>query len=104
MFKYSILNLDQAGVLECSKTKKPLIAQRLLIKGRQRLTLPGFILVPSALTGLTSLFGMGRGDPRRYSHLKILGVFHLKIVVKVSRLGVGALTVHPADEPNIVDT
>ncbi len=39
---------------------------------RQRLTLPGVILVPSALAGLTALFGMGRGDPRRYSHLKIL--------------------------------
>ena len=41
------------------------------IKDRQRLTLPGVILVPSALAGLTALFGMGRGDPRRYSHLKI---------------------------------
>ncbi len=27
--------------------------------------------VPSALTGLTSLFGMGRGEPRCYSHLKL---------------------------------
>ena len=44
------------------------------IKDRQRLTLPGVIQVPSALAGLTALFGMGRGDPRRYSHLKILGV------------------------------
>ncbi len=41
-------------------------------KNRQRLTLPGFTLVPSALVGLTALFGMGRGDPHRYSHLKIL--------------------------------
>lgn len=41
------------------------------MKNRQRLTLPGVIPVPSALTGLTALFGMGRGDPRRYSHLKI---------------------------------
>jgi hypothetical protein len=46
-----------------------------LIKGRQRLTLPGVIQVPSALTGLTSLFGMGRGDPRRYSHLKLVVMF-----------------------------
>ena len=30
--------------------------------------------VPSALTGLTSLFGMGRGEPRCYSHLKSLSV------------------------------
>jgi hypothetical protein len=40
-------------------------------KNRQRLTLPGFTLVPSARVDLTSLFGMGRGDPHRYSHLKI---------------------------------
>ena len=30
--------------------------------------------VPSAQTGLTSLFGMGRGGPRRYSHLKVLNI------------------------------
>ena len=41
-------------------------------KKRQRLTLPGFIPVPSALVGLTALFGMGRGDPHRHSHLKVL--------------------------------
>ena len=28
--------------------------------------------VPSALVGLTALFGMGRGDHHRYCHLKIL--------------------------------
>ena len=28
--------------------------------------------VPSALTGLTSLFGMERGEPRCHSHLKLL--------------------------------
>ncbi len=27
------------------------------------------IAVPSAQTGLTSLFGMVRGEPRRYNHL-----------------------------------
>ncbi len=30
--------------------------------------------VPSAQAGLTSLFGMGRGGPRRYSHQKILNI------------------------------
>lgn len=30
-----------------------------------------FYPVPSALTGLTSLFGMGRGDHRRISHPKL---------------------------------
>ena len=29
------------------------------------------LAVPSALIGLTSLFGMGRGEPYRYNHLKI---------------------------------
>ena len=28
------------------------------------------VAVPSALIGLTSLFGMGRGEPYRYNHLK----------------------------------
>ena len=51
-----------------------------LIKNRQRLTLPGVILVPSALAGLTALFGMGRGDPRRYSHLKVLS---LHVILRV---------------------
>ena len=56
------------------KTKKPCLLNKafLVIKDRQRLTLPGVILVPSALVGLTALFGMGRGDPHRYSHLKIM--------------------------------
>ena len=30
------------------------------------------IAVPSAQAGLTSLFGMGRGEPRRNNHLKSL--------------------------------
>lgn len=28
--------------------------------------------VPSALSGLTSLFEMGRGEPRRNNHLKVV--------------------------------
>jgi hypothetical protein len=41
-------------------------------KNRQRHTLPGITLVPSALLGLTSLFEMGRGEPQCNSHRKIL--------------------------------
>jgi hypothetical protein len=55
-----------------SKNKKASYFYEALVKEWQRLTLPGFILVPSALAGLTALFGMGRGDPRRYSHHKVL--------------------------------
>jgi hypothetical protein len=38
----------------------------------RRPTFPHFTAVSSALTGLTSLFGMGRGGHCRNSHLNIL--------------------------------
>ena len=41
-------------------------------KRRRLPTLPHCIAVPSAMTGLTSLFGMGRGEHRRYHHQKSL--------------------------------
>jgi hypothetical protein len=37
---------------------------------RQRHTIPQVNAVPSALMGLTSLFGMGRGGHHRYNHHK----------------------------------
>ncbi len=46
--------------------------RQLKIKIWQRPTLPHFTAVPSALVGLTSLFGMGRGGPHRNNHQKIL--------------------------------
>ena len=36
-----------------------------------RPTLPRVTAVPSALVGLTSLFGMGRGGHHRYRHLNV---------------------------------
>ena len=33
--------------------------------------------VPSAQAGLTTLFGKGRGGPRRYSHQKVLNILVL---------------------------
>ena len=39
-----------------------------------RPTLPRVTAVPSALVGLTSLFGMGRGGHHRYRHLNIFKV------------------------------
>ena len=41
-------------------------------KERRWHTLPP-LAVPSALIGLTSLFGMGRGEPYCYNHLKLFG-------------------------------
>ncbi len=42
-----------------------------LIKKRGGDLLSRFYSVPSALSGLTALFGMGRGVPRCHNHLKI---------------------------------
>lgn len=42
-------------------------------KERRRSTLPQNA-VPSTLAGLTSLFEMGRGEPRRNNHLKVLSL------------------------------
>jgi hypothetical protein len=47
-------------------------------KDRRRHTLPAVTPVPSALMGLTSLFGMGRGDPHRNSHRKIINKINIK--------------------------
>src|SRR5690606_40738708 len=44
--------------------------QGLPCKKRHRPTLPPVTAIPSALAGLTALFGMGRGRHRRYRHLK----------------------------------
>ena len=53
------------------KTKKILNKCMLrILQKRRRPTLPRDA-VPSAQTGLTSLFGMVRGEPRRYNHLKL---------------------------------
>jgi hypothetical protein len=64
------------------KQKSPDISIKAsFVKERQRLTLPGVIPVPSALVGLTALFGMGRGDPHRHSHLKVFSKIQLIIAV-----------------------
>gem|GEM_PF-5842491 len=56
-----------------SKRKKPLTvsSKGFRVKKRHRPTLPPVTAIPSALAGLTALFGMGRGRHRRYRHLKI---------------------------------
>ena len=42
--------------------------------------------VPSAQAGLTTLFGMGRGEPRRNNHLKIVvgGCWFLVVGVSIN--------------------
>ena len=45
---------------------------RILKKGDDILS--HLLAVPSAQSDLTSLFGMGRGEPRRNNHLKLFAV------------------------------
>ena len=37
--------------------------------------------VPSAQVGLTSLFGMGRGDPHRYRRHKGITIYDLRLTI-----------------------
>ena len=52
-----------------SKTKSPSFSRRAFQKKGDDI-LSHIIAVPSAQAGLTTLFGMGRGEPRRNNHLK----------------------------------
>ena len=58
------------------KQEKPAVSYRLSFKIWHRPTLPRVTAVPSALVGLTSLFGMGRGRHHRYRHLNIFNFFY----------------------------
>ena len=59
--------------------------QEVVKKNRQLPTLPPIKAVPSALVGLTSLFGMGRGEHHRHSHLISLEVFLYRLVGNIYR-------------------
>ena len=54
-----------------TKQESPVLLKRGFCKKGHRPTLPRITAVPSALAGLTSLFGMGRGGHRRYRHLNV---------------------------------
>ena len=60
-----------AALPQCDKKKDPDQMNDRDPRRRRRPTLPPGVAVPSAQTGLTSLFGMVRGGPRRHGHLKI---------------------------------
>ena len=53
------------------KQKTPFLSKRGFIKKGSDI-LSHITAVPSAQAGLTTLFGMGRGEPRRNNHLKSL--------------------------------
>ena len=65
-----IRNKPCSFYISAENKKKPTIASGL--KGWRRPTLPGFTLVPSALSGLTSEFGKGSGVLARCGHLRLV--------------------------------
>jgi hypothetical protein len=54
--------------------KTPSFLTRFLLMIWRLLTLPPVRAVPSALPGLTTLFGMGRGEHRHYYHHEVFQI------------------------------
>ena len=67
-FRYA--NFSSPITQNKTKQKTPSYDEAFKKKGDDILS--HIIAVPSAQAGLTSLFGMGRGEPRRNNHLKSL--------------------------------
>ena len=72
------------GIKNGIKTKNPYLVDKGFQKKGDDI-LSHKIAVPSAQSGLTSLFGMGRGEPRRNNHLKFL-VFQVLYLKTATRL------------------
>ena len=63
-----IEKIKSGGVKGLIQKQKSHSIEWLFVIGWRRPTFPQIDAVSSALRGLTSLFGMGRGGPPRYSH------------------------------------
>jgi len=75
------------GSDEHQAQKKPHISARLLVMVLWRLpTLPGLIQVSSAVLGLTSLFGMGRGEHQANSHQQGLCECIINVILEVEEI------------------
>ncbi len=68
------------SLLKKQITKKPEVKKYFGLKKNGDDILSRFYPVPSALLSLTSLFGMGRGEPQRNNHHKSL-LFYLSYFV-----------------------
>ena len=70
----------EGGTSRSHITKEALpLSRRASRMGGRRPTFPRVVAVSSALPGLTSLFGMGRGAPRRHSrHVSLSGLWRMK--------------------------
>ena len=73
--------LNECSAYPILYNKKPLPYLVRVLKKQGGDILSHKIVVPSALTGLTALFGMGRGEARRYNHLKSLHLHNLSIQI-----------------------
>jgi hypothetical protein len=63
-----IISINQKHVVN----KKPRFVRNGVFKKKGDDILSHITAVPSAQAGLTTLFGMGRGEPRRNNHLKVV--------------------------------
>ena len=61
------------------KTKNPSSIDEGFITKKGSDILSHITAVPSAQAGLTTLFGMGRGEPRRNNHLKVVSCSFLVV-------------------------
>ena len=67
-----LIRTESEGRTPSVQNKKPRFVRNRVFKKKGGDILSHITAVPSAQSGLTSLFGMGRGEPRRNNHLKFL--------------------------------
>ena len=61
--------LTTTALVDLGLVQKKSLIKYLMRDSKKAATYSSTSVVPSALTGLTSLFGKVRGEPRRYNHL-----------------------------------
>ena len=67
-----LIRTESEGRTPSIQNKKPRFVRNRVFKKKGDDILSHITAVPSAQAGLTTLFGMGRGEPRRNNHLKII--------------------------------
>ena len=67
-----LIRTESEGRTPSVQNKKPRFVRNRVFKKKGDDILSHITAVPSAQAGLTTLFGMGRGEPRRNNHLKII--------------------------------
>ena len=67
-----LIRTESEGRTPSVQNKKPRFVRNRVFKKKGGDILSHITAVPSARAGLTTLFGMGRGEPRRNNHLKVV--------------------------------